>query len=206
MGSCLWFYDSEFDNGAGQPAGKWCNLELSNFEGDSNGKWFFWDTNNSGFFVVNTDLSQHPCGDISDLIDDLNFPNGSLGSAFNTVMTQQRLDEPDNLLIDIKDLAVQAFDWLKDKAQQAAEAVENTADHPGTVKSPMVGTVYTAPEPDAPTFITEGDSVSKGQTLLIVEAMKVMNPITAPQTGTVVKIFVQNAQPVEFGESLVIVE
>ena len=75
-----------------------------------------------------------------------------------------------------------------------------------TVKSPMVGTVYTAPEPDAPTFITEGDSVSKGQTLLIVEAMKVMNPITAPRTGTVVKIFVQNAQPVEFGEALVIVE
>ena len=90
--------------------------------------------------------------------------------------------------------------------EPAAEATENPVDHPGTVKSPMVGTVYTAPEPDAPTFITEGDSVSKGQTLLIVEAMKVMNPITAPQTGTVVKIFVQNAQPVEFGEALVIVE
>ena len=90
--------------------------------------------------------------------------------------------------------------------EPAREAVVNPADHPGTVKSPMVGTVYTAPEPDAPTFITEGDSVIKDQTLLIVEAMKVMNPITAPRTGTVVKIFVQNAQPVEFGESLVIVE
>ena len=90
--------------------------------------------------------------------------------------------------------------------EPAAEAAGNPADHPGTVKSPMVGTVYTAPEPDAPNFITEGDSVSKGQTLLIVEAMKVMNPITAPKTGTVVKIFVQNAQPVEFGEALVIVE
>ena len=87
-----------------------------------------------------------------------------------------------------------------------ADAPGNLADHPGAVKSPMVGTVYTAPEPDAPTFITEGDSVSKGQTLLIVEAMKVMNPITAPKTGTVVKIFVQNAQPVEFGEALVIIE
>ena len=90
--------------------------------------------------------------------------------------------------------------------EPAADVPENPADHPGAVKSPMVGTVYTAPEPDAPTFITEGDSVSKGQTLLIVEAMKVMNPITAPKTGTVVKIFVQNAQPVEFGEALVIVE
>ena len=82
----------------------------------------------------------------------------------------------------------------------------NPADHPGAVKSPMVGTVYTAPEPDAPAFVVEGDSISQGQTILIVEAMKVMNPITAPKTGTVVKIFVQNAQPVEFGEALVIVE
>ena len=88
----------------------------------------------------------------------------------------------------------------------ATEAPGNPADHPGAVKSPMVGTVYTAPEPGAPTFINEGDSVSQGQTILIVEAMKVMNPITAPKTGTVVKIFVQNAQPVEFGEALVIVE
>ena len=90
--------------------------------------------------------------------------------------------------------------------EAAADATGNPADHPGAVKSPMVGTVYTAPEPDAPAFITEGDSVSQGQTILIVEAMKVMNPITAPKTGTVVKIFVQNAQPVEFGEALLIVE
>ena len=88
----------------------------------------------------------------------------------------------------------------------APKAPENPADHPGAVKSPMVGTVYTAPEPNAPAFVSEGDRVSQGQTILIVEAMKVMNPITAPKTGTVVKIFVQNAQPVEFGEALVIVE
>ena len=70
----------------------------------------------------------------------------------------------------------------------------------------MVGTVYTAPEPEAPTFIEVGSSVKKGQTLLIVEAMKVMNPITAPNDGTVKQILVQNAQPVEFGEALVIIE
>ena len=87
-----------------------------------------------------------------------------------------------------------------------AELPANPADHPGAVKSPMVGTVYTAPEPDAPAFITEGATVTAGQTLFIVEAMKVMNPITAPKAGTVVKIFVQNAQPIEFGEALVIVE
>ena len=88
----------------------------------------------------------------------------------------------------------------------AADIAANPADHPGAVTSPMVGTIYTAPEPDAPAFITEGVSVTEGQTLFIVEAMKVMNPITAPKAGTVVKIFVQNAQPVEFGEALVIVE
>ena len=91
-------------------------------------------------------------------------------------------------------------------AEPVAELPANPADHLGTVKSPMVGTVYTAPEPDAPAFITEGATVSAGQTLFIVEAMKVMNPITAPKAGTVVKIFVQNAQPIEFGEALVIVE
>ena len=91
MGSCLWFFDSDFDNGAGQPAGKWCNLEYSNFDGDSNGQWFFWDTVKSGQFtglyIVNTDLSQHPAGDISGLISGLNFPGdgGAIGPAFNTV-------------------------------------------------------------------------------------------------------------------------
>ncbi|MDC0337715.1 acetyl-CoA carboxylase biotin carboxyl carrier protein [Alphaproteobacteria bacterium] len=91
-------------------------------------------------------------------------------------------------------------------AEPVAEPPANPADHPGAVKSPMVGTVYTAPEPDAPAYITEGATVTAGQTLFIVEAMKVMNPITAPKAGTVVKIFVQNAQPIEFGEALVIVE
>ena len=82
----------------------------------------------------------------------------------------------------------------------------DAASHPGAVTSPMVGTVYVAPEPDAPSFIEVGGTVKKGQTLLIVEAMKVMNPITAPADGTVKQIFVQNAQPVEFGEVLVVIE
>lgn len=91
----------------------------------------------------------------------------------------------------------------------AAAASADSADaasHPGAVTSPMVGTVYVAPEPDAPSFIEVGGTVKKGQTLLIVEAMKVMNPITAPADGTVKQIFVQNAQPVEFGEVLVVIE
>lgn len=85
-------------------------------------------------------------------------------------------------------------------------AVANPADHQGAVTSPMVGTVYTAPEPGAADFISEGDMVKAGQTLFIVEAMKVMNPITAPSAGKVTKILVQNAQPIEFGEALAIIE
>ena len=91
-------------------------------------------------------------------------------------------------------------------AEPVAELPANPADHPGAIQSPMVCPVYIAAEPDAPAFITEGATVTAGQTLFIVEAMKVMNPITAPKAGTVVKIFVQNAQPIEFGEALVIVE
>ena len=92
-------------------------------------------------------------------------------------------------------------------AAPVAEAPSaNPASHPGAVTSPMVGTVYTSPEPDAPAFISEGDTVKAGQTLFIVEAMKVMNPITAPKAGKISTILVQNAQPVEFGEALVIVD
>ena len=87
-----------------------------------------------------------------------------------------------------------------------AAPVADAASHPGAVTSPMVGTVYVAPEPDAPSFIEVGDSVKKGQTILIVEAMKVMNPITAPADGKIAQILVQNAQPVEFGEVLVVIE
>jgi acetyl-CoA carboxylase biotin carboxyl carrier protein len=95
------------------------------------------------------------------------------------------------------------------EAAPAATAAATSADaaaHPGAVTSPMVGTAYTAPEPGADAFIEVGTVVKKGQTLLIVEAMKVMNPITAPKDGTISQIFVQNAQPVEFGEALVIIE
>ncbi|WP_395443460.1 acetyl-CoA carboxylase biotin carboxyl carrier protein [Caulobacter sp. UC70_42] len=74
------------------------------------------------------------------------------------------------------------------------------------VKSPMVGTAYLSPQPGADAFIKVGDTVSAGQTLLIVEAMKTMNPIAAPKAGKVVEILVADAQPVEFGEPLVVIE
>ena len=76
----------------------------------------------------------------------------------------------------------------------------------GAVTSPIVGTAYLAPEPGAPAFVRAGDSVTEGQTVLIIEAMKVMNPIRAPISGTVKQVVVKDAQPVEFGEVLMIVE
>ena len=88
----------------------------------------------------------------------------------------------------------------------APAAEENPADHPGAVKSPMVGTVYLSGEPGAKPFIAAGQAVAAGETLLIVEAMKVMNPITAPRAGTVRQILVQDAQPVEYDQPLVIIE
>ncbi|CAN7337785.1 acetyl-CoA carboxylase biotin carboxyl carrier protein [Phenylobacterium sp. LjRoot164] len=87
--------------------------------------------------------------------------------------------------------------------EAAPAAVERKGD---VVKSPMVGTVYLQPQPDAPAFVKVGDTVTAGQTLLIVEAMKTMNPIPAPRGGKIVEIIVQDAQPVEFGEPLIVIE
>jgi len=86
-----------------------------------------------------------------------------------------------------------------------AETAPAEADSAGAMKSPMVGTVYLAPEPGASDFVRVGDSVKEGQTLLIVEAMKVMNPITADKAGTVKSILVENAQPVEFDQPLIVI-
>lgn len=80
------------------------------------------------------------------------------------------------------------------------------ASHPGAVKSPMVGTVYRAAEPGAAPFVEVGSRVTEGQTLMIIEAMKTMNHIPAPVSGTVTEILFENGQPVEFGEVLAIIE
>ncbi|NVJ99590.1 MAG: acetyl-CoA carboxylase biotin carboxyl carrier protein [Alphaproteobacteria bacterium] len=92
-------------------------------------------------------------------------------------------------------------------AAPAAPAPASTpADHPGAVPAPMVGTAYTAASPGADPFIKVGDKVNEGDTILIIEAMKVMNQIAAPKSGTVKEIFFADAQPVEFGETLCIIE
>jgi acetyl-CoA carboxylase biotin carboxyl carrier protein len=91
-------------------------------------------------------------------------------------------------------------------ATAAPPDVADVAKHPGVVPSPMVGTAYWASEPGAKPFVEVGTKVSVGQTLLIIEAMKTMNQIPSPRAGTVTQILVEDGQPVEFGEPLVIIE
>lgn len=78
--------------------------------------------------------------------------------------------------------------------------------HPGAVTAPMVGTAYMAPEPGAKSFVSKGDTVKAGDTLMIIEAMKVMNPIKAENAGTVTQVLVKDGQPVEFGDVLMVIE
>lgn len=91
-------------------------------------------------------------------------------------------------------------------AEAAPKPAADAGSHPGTITSPMVGTAYTSPEPGAAAYIQVGDKVAEGQTIMIIEAMKTMNHIPATRAGTVKEILVEDAQPVEFGEPLIIVE
>jgi len=102
--------------------------------------------------------------------------------------------------------SVQAAAPAVGAAPAAAAAAADVSKHPGLVPSPMVGTAYWASEPGAKPFIEIGSKVSVGQTLLIIEAMKTMNQIPSPRAGTVTQILVEDGQPVEFGEPLVIIE
>ena len=121
MGSCLWFFDADHDNGVGQPLGKWCNLEWSNFEGSTKDKWGFWDTVKegqfAGVFFFNTNLSQHPCGDIGNLISGIGFGiNGAIGASQIPVFFQNDLGDSSHLPIDIDGMSPQAFNYLRGRA------------------------------------------------------------------------------------------
>jgi len=91
-------------------------------------------------------------------------------------------------------------------ATETGPAAKDFSRHPGLVKSPMVGVAYLAPEPGAPAFITEGQTVTAGQTLLLIEAMKTFNQLKAPVAGTITHILVTAGAPVEYGEPLLVIE
>lgn len=133
-----------------------------------------------------------------------------------TDLTEIEIAEGDKRIRVTRTITVQAFTSPSSSPQVAAAAnapVPAAAqapaiapeNHPGAVKSPMVGTVYLQADPSAPRFITRGATVQAGDTLLIIEAMKVMNPITAERGGTILDILVEDSQPVEFGQPLVII-
>jgi len=106
----------------------------------------------------------------------------------------------------IASVAAPGFATAQPKAAEPIVALSDVTAHPGAVKSPMVGTVYRAPEPGAANFVDVGTVVKEGETLLIIEAMKTMNHIPAPRSGTVVQVLIEDNQPVEYGEPLVIIE
>ncbi len=93
-----------------------------------------------------------------------------------------------------------------EEASPAGDEPASLADHPGAVTAPMVGTAFIAPEPGADPFVGVGDSVSAGQTLLLIEAMKTFNPVRAPKAGRVAQILISDGTPVEYGEPLIILE
>ena len=101
---------------------------------------------------------------------------------------------------------IQEVKPISDTNQASGATTDDPANHPGAVTSPMVGTVYMQPEPGAPAFISVGASISEGDTLLIVEAMKTMNQIPAPKSGIVKRILVEDGAAVEFGAPLAIIE
>jgi acetyl-CoA carboxylase biotin carboxyl carrier protein len=130
-----------------------------------------------------------------------------------TDLTEIEIAEGDKRIRVTRTITVQAFTSPSSVPQQMASAANapstvtaiSPENHPGAVKSPMVGTVYLQADPGAPRFITKGATVQAGDTLLIIEAMKVMDPIKAERGGTVLDILVEDSQPVEFGQPLLII-
>ena len=142
-------------------------------------------------------------------------------SDLTEIEVSRRFGEDDKLEVRVSRQAtqqfVQAAPAAPAPAQQAAPSAaapaavaapvsDDPAQHPGAVTSPMVGTVYLQAEPGTPAFVSVGDTVSEGQTLLIIEAMKTMNQIPSPRAGKVVRIVVGDSEPVEFGAPLVVIE
>jgi len=130
---------------------------------------------------------------------------------------EREYGEDDRLTVELskhgRQMVMQAPAYAPQAAQPApaapapaAAAASDPASHPGAVPSPMVGTAYLSPEPGAAAFVTVGQQVAEGDTLMIVEAMKTMNHIPAPRAGTVRRVLVEDGTPVEFGTTLMIVE
>ena len=141
-------------------------------------------------------IDKKPSEDLSILLDDLNL----------TEISYQEDDFAISVSRASKDMALNSIsNSLADPQSQPNNGDDYSSD-PRAIKSPMVGTIYLQPEPGANTFVKQGDQVKSGQTLLIIEAMKTMNPIESTLHGKVSKILVENEQAVEFGQPLMLID
>lgn len=146
--------------------------------------------------------------DLAVLLDETNLSEIELeqGDTRIRVARQMSINAPVSVAAPAPVAAAAAPATAAPAAAPSEPVAEKPAQSGSTVTSPMVGTAYLSPEPGAPVFIQVGDQVSEGQTILIVEAMKTMNNIPSTKSGTVKQILVDDAQPVEFGEPLIVVE
>ena len=141
-------------------------------------------------------IDRKPIEDLSSLLDELNL----------TEISYQEGDFAISVSRAAKGVVSNSFSTSTADSQNQGNNEGDYSSDPRAIKSPMVGTVYLQPEPGANTFVKEGDQVKNGQTLLIIEAMKTMNPIESTLQGKVSKILVENEQAVEFGQPLMLID
>ena len=134
------------------------------------------------------------------------FPDAELIRTLAALLTETGLTEIEYAIGDRRIRVARTPSALATAPLAPAQPHATSLEHPGAVKAPMVGTAYLAPQPGDPPFVRLGDSVTEGQPLLIIEAMKVMNQIRAHRPGRLAQILVADAQPVEYGATLMLIE
>ncbi len=143
--------------------------------------------------------------ELATLLDETGLSEIEIGEGAARVRVARTLQSSATTVTQESSPAV-ASEPMGPKVAEAPTLVNVDSNHPGAVISPLVGVAYTAPEPGAEPFVTVGEQVSEGQTLMIIEAMKTMNPISAPRSGRVSQILAENGSPVEYGEVLLVLE
>ena len=144
---------------------------------------------------------------LADLLDETGLSEIEVGTGRDRLRVSRAaaLSVPTQIAANISNKGVTNTNEPENELQNQPDR-KDLGNEKGAVKAPMVGTVYVAPEPDAKPFVSEGDKVDQGDTLFIIEAMKTMNPVTAPRAGRVQKILVENGKPVEYDEVMALID
>ena len=156
-----------------------------------------------GKIHIDDELIRH----LADLLDETGLSEIEVGTGRDRLRVSRAaaVSVPTQMAANISNKGVTNINQPEGEVQNRSGR-EDSGNEKGAVKSPMVGTVYVASEPDAIPFISEGDKVDQGDTLFIIEAMKTMNPVTAPRAGRVQKILVENGSPVEYDEIMALID